>query len=124
MSVHRVRLWHSQTGTDAFHGWLETWLTNMTPWDAPEVANDLLTLTDPIGGGEAHYQGDLAFAWSEDAAIIREQLAQYAAAYCEWSQLAYHVCTHDEDNPQPCSWGSAATDGTLPDAVPQIEVTT
>jgi hypothetical protein len=121
MSVHRVRIWHSQAGAASFHGWLDVWLTNMTPWASDEVTNTLPALVEPIDG-DAHYRGELAFAWTEDKAIIMDQLVGYLSAYCDWHQIAYHVCTHDEADPTPCAWDDVNRDGTLPDAVPTIEV--
>jgi hypothetical protein len=122
MTVHRVRLVHSVTGADSYHGWLDQWLTNMQAWDAPEVTNDVPTLREPIDGSDSYYQGELAFAWSEDKAIILDNIHQYAQSYCDWHRIAYHVCTHDETDPQPCSWDDVRENGVVPSHVPTFEV--
>jgi len=118
--THRVRLFHSVTGADSYHGWLETWLTNMSPWDAGEVTNDLPTLSDSIDGSAKWYQTELAFAWSEDRSIILDQLDQYAASYCDWHRIGYHECTHDGTG-GPCSWNETRENGAVPSAIPNME---
>jgi len=121
MSIHRIRLFHSTQGAQAYHDWLETWLTNMQSWDADEVTNTAPTERDPLADGASpYYSGDLAFAWSEDRAVIEDQLSQYAAAYCDWYRLGYHVCTHDEDEPQPCTWDSVNESGVVPDHILEL----
>lgn len=122
MSVHQVRLFHSEAGAGGFHDWLETWLTNMTPRSADEVTNEPPTLTTPIDGGAPYYSGDLAFAWSEDKNIIMDQLTGYLDAYCEWWRLGYHVCSHDEENPTPCAWEDGDEGGAVPNHVRTLGV--
>jgi hypothetical protein len=51
-----------------------------------------------------------------------DNINQYAASYCEWHRLAYHVCTHDESNPQPCPWDDVRKNGSVPSHVPTFEV--
>lgn len=113
MAIHRTRLFHSTTGADSYHGWLSTWLTNMEPWTDSEVTNQLPTLRQPLDGGEDYYHTELAFEWSEDRAIILDQLDQYAASYCSWHRIGYHECTHD-GNGGPCSWDDQRESGTVP----------
>jgi hypothetical protein len=114
MAIHRVRLYHSTTGASGYHGWLSTWLMNMAPWADPEVSNDLPTVRDPLDSDNAeYYNGELAFEWSEDRAIILDNLDQYAASYCDWHRIGYHECTHDDDG-GPCSWDEQRQAGTVP----------
>lgn len=120
MTAHRIRLIHSTTGASAYHDWLDTWLTNMSPWDYPEVDNDLPTLRETVDGDE-YYQTELAFDWSEDRATILDQLDQYAASYCKWHRIGYHECDHDEDDPQPCSWDEVVEHGDVPDDIPTFD---
>jgi len=125
MSVHRVRLCYSVAGAESFHGWLGTWLTNMSPWDADEVTNGVPTETTTALASDAEwYQVELAFDWAEDKAIIVDQLDGYLGSYCDWHRLGYHVCTHDEDNPSPCSWDTDSNlpreSGAVPDRVPAL----
>jgi hypothetical protein len=122
MTVHRVRLLHSTAGKNDYHAWLNTWLTNMTPWSDPEVPNDLPSLRTQIDGSGEWYQTELAFEWTEDRAIILDNLAQYASSYCDWHRIAYHVCTHDEENGGPCSWDEVRENGTIPSYVPTFTV--
>jgi hypothetical protein len=115
MSVHRVRLVYSEGGGESFNGWLETWLTNMAPWSERE--NTVPARRDAELVDTPHYRGNLTFQWTEDKSIIMDQLWGYLTAYCDWALLGYHVCTHDEDNPQPCEWGTVKTNGSVPGGV-------
>lgn len=121
MTAHRLRLYHSTAGAESYHAWLDQWLTNMQLWDAPEVTNSAPTLREPLNADTKYYGGDLAFAWSEDEAIILDQLSQYADAYCDWYRIGYHFCDHDEDNPTPCAWEQTIESGTVPDGVPTFK---
>lgn len=116
MTIHRVRLFHSTDGASGFHGWLDTWLTNMEPWADSEVENTLPTERDPIDGDTAYYQTELAFEWSEDRAHILNNLDQYATSYCSWHRIGYHECTHDADG-GPCSWDEQRENGTVPEYI-------
>jgi hypothetical protein len=112
MVIHRVRVRYSEAGASSFNTWLDTWLTNMSPWSERE--NTVPLLRDASSVNTAYYGGDLTFSWSEDAAIIKDQLSGYMSAYCDWSILGYHVCTHDESTPQPCGWDDVVRDGAVP----------
>jgi len=113
MTIHRVRLFHSTAGASGFHGWLDSWLTNMVPWANPEVENTLPTEREPIGGGTNYYLTELAFEWSEDRAHILDNLDQYATSYCDWHRIGYHECSHDDDG-VPCSWDEQRENGAIP----------
>jgi len=118
MVSHRIRIWHSETGSSGYHGWLDTWLTNMQPWSHDEVDNTLPELTSDIDGNNQYYQGELAFDWNEDKAIILDNLDQYMASYCDWHRLKYHVCEHDEENGGACNWEETRENGTVPSYIP------
>lgn len=118
MTVHRIRLYHSTTGAQSYHGWLDTWLTNMQPWTDDEVTNELPTLVEKSDGDGEWYQTELAFEWTEERAHILDNLDQYAASYCDWHRIGYHECSHDEDDPEPCSWDEVRENGTVPDYIP------
>lgn len=122
MTAHRIRLYHSTQGAQSYHAWLDQWLTNMSPWECPEVTNDLPAESDRIGADAATcYVGDLAFHWdAEDKAIILDQLSQYAAAYCDWHRIGYHVCDHDAAESTPCAWESTRESGTVPEYISDL----
>lgn len=118
--IHRARLFHSTAGAQDFHGWLETWLTNMEPWADPEVENELPSQRDQLEGDGEWYQTELAFEWTEDRAHILDNLDQYAQSYCDWHRIGYHECTHDGEG-GPCSWNERRQNGTVPDYIPSVE---
>jgi|GEM_PF-4628109 len=120
MTIHRTRLFYSTTGASGFHGWLETWLTNMQPWTDSEVTNEVPSSTrSPIDSDAEYYQVELAFEWTEDRAHILDNLDQYLTSYCDWHRIGYHECTHD-DNGGPCSWDERRQNGTVPDYIPEV----
>lgn len=115
MTIHRLRLEYSESGGQSFNNWLSIWLTNMEPWSERE--NTTPTLQDGALVSEPHYRGELTFDWSEDKAIIMDQLWGYLTSYCKWARLRYHVCDHDKSEPTPCEWEVEQTHGTLPEGV-------
>lgn len=122
MTIHRVRLYYSNTGATSFHGWLSTWLTNMQPWSGGEVANSVPDApTSPFDSDLKYYSVELAFDWSEDKSIILDQLDGYVSAYCDWSRLGYHVCDHDEDDRTGCQWEEIRENGSVSSDVPVLE---
>lgn len=95
----------------------------MQPWTDSEVTNEVpssTTTTALDGSGTEHYRVELAFEWSEDKSIILDQLDQYAAAYCDWHRLGYHVCDHDESDRSGCSWDEIRENGTVPSNIPTL----
>jgi len=126
MTAHRVRLFYSTTGASGFHDWLSVWLTNMGPWASDEVTNEVPqnTVTAGVDGtGTEYYRVELAFDWTEGKAIILDNLDGYAASYCDWHRIGYHVCTHDDADTQPCSWETTRESGTPPQDIPTLGVT-
>lgn len=121
MTVHRVRLFHSADGAEDYHTWLGQWITNMQPWEDPEVTNELPTIREPIDGGEDYYQTELAFEWGENRAIILDNLDEHATIHCEWHRIGYHECTHDETDPTPCSWDERRQDGPVTSNIPSVQ---
>lgn len=119
MTAHRIRLFHSISEADSYHDWLETWLTNMSPWDYPDVDNTVPELQTDMDGNE-YYATELAFDWSHDKAILLDNLSGYADSYCSWNRIGYHVCDHDEDSPTACSWEEIRENGTVPNYVPTL----
>jgi hypothetical protein len=115
MSIHRVRLVYSEAGAASFNAWLETWLTNMQPWEARE--NSVPSLRDGPLVETPHYRGDLTFAWSENRAIIEDQLNGYLGPYCDWGIVAYHVCDHDSEDRTGCEWENVTEHGAVPQEV-------
>jgi len=121
MTIHRTRPFYSVNGATSFNGWLGVWVTNMTPWTSEEVTNEVPDgPTETVDGDNQYYQVELAFEWTEDKAIILDQLDEFLASYCDWHRFGYHVCTHDEENRQPCSWDEKRENGTVPDYIPSI----
>lgn len=115
MTIHRVKLVYPESTGAGFESWLSVWLTNMQPWAARE--NTVPELTEPLpdSPAEPHYRGDLTFEWSEDKAIIVDNINQYLRSYAPWHRLGYHVCDHDETTRDGCSWDDIREGGTPPD---------
>ena len=119
--IHRVRLYHSTDGSDGYHSWLDTLLTNLEPWASDEVSNDLPTEKEPLESEyDPYYQGELAFEWTEDRSHILDNLDSYAASYCNWHRIGYHECTHDSDG-GPCSWDEQRESGSIPTYIESME---
>lgn len=119
MAIHRVRLVYSEAGAASFNAWLGQWLLNMSPW--AERENNVPDVVEPLDEATpAHYRGDLTFDWSEDKAIIEDQLNGYLAPYCDWGIVGYHVCGNDREDlsvEYNCGWESVTEHGTVPNGV-------
>jgi hypothetical protein len=122
MKVHRVRLYHSTAGSQSYHNWLDQWLLNVDAALQSEVDNEPPTLRKQIDGGGEWYQGDLAFDWDGGKANILDNIEQYADSYCDWFQIEYHECSHDETDATACSVQEIRKNGTIPNYVPTISV--
>lgn len=121
MPIHRTRLFYSTAGGGSFHGWLGTWLANMSPWEAPDVTNSVPNgPLSTVDSNTDYYAIELAFDWSEDKSHILDNLDQFLDAYCDWHRIGYHVCTHDETDPTPCTWEETRESGSVPAYVPSL----
>lgn len=123
MVVHRVHLYYSTNGANSFHGWLSTWMTNMQPWTDDEVVNEVpsnMRNTNIDGDGVDYYAVQLAFEWTEDKSIILDQINGYLSSYCDWHRIGYHVCDHDEQERDGCSWDEVREGGSVPDDIPSL----
>lgn len=74
--------------------------------------------TDPDGAGTDYYRGGpWRFAWSEDRAILLDNLAGQADAWCPWYRIRWHECDHDEDGRDACVWAETRRGGSIPPEV-------
>ena len=120
MTVHRFRLYHSTGGSEQYHNWLGQYTLNLNAALGDEVEKEVPTLTQSRDNDLEWYQGDYAFAWDEGKAQIYQSMDLYAESYCNWHRIGYHECSHDEDDPTPCSWDEVRESGTIPSAIPSL----
>lgn len=105
---------------------INNWVANYAEWTADPTDHTLVeTNTELDGSGTTYMRGDWRFVdQGEDPTNILTDLSDRLQSIQGglWHRLGYHVCSHDEDNPQPCSWDSVQTYGTIPSDIPIIEV--
>lgn len=126
MSVHMVRVFFEPPkGTPEMA--VNNWVSNYNEWTEDPVAHSLTETTAGVDGMEtAYFRGDWRF-WDQGETPtdmlrdLSERLRSFQGGL--WHRLAYHVCTHDEDRPQPCSWDEKVESGTIPSDIPDFEVT-
>jgi hypothetical protein len=120
--IHRIGLYYSTTGADAFHDWLTIWKADLDGDTADAVDNTIPS--EPTSSMESdieYYSVSMTFASHEDPLIVLEEPYTKLVELCEWSRVGYHACQHDEDNPGDCAWNAEnipADNGTVPDPVP------
>jgi len=98
------------------------WLANNTPWTEDRVPHDLRLMNDPLTDAPTHFRGDMRFEKSDDKSSLLEQIKTDLSGVVSWYRIGYHRCSHDDDNPQPCSWDQQSEGGTVPNGVPTFEV--
>lgn len=125
MTVHMVRVICEPPKGEAENA-IQNWVENYTEWDADPVEHSLSEQnTELDGSGTAYFRGDWRFVQDgEDPTAILTDLSDRLQGIQDglWHRLAYHVCSHDEDNPTPCSWGEMVEQGTVPSGVQTFEV--
>jgi hypothetical protein len=120
--IHRIRLYYSTTGADAFHEWLTTWKADLDGDTADAVSNNIPDApTSPQNSDLEYYSVSMTFASHEDPLVVFKDPYGKLVECCEWSRVGYHACQHDEANPGDCTWKAEnipADNGTVPDPVP------
>jgi hypothetical protein len=120
--IHRIRLYYSTTGSDAFHDWLTTWKADLDGDTADAVENNIPDASmSPRNNDLECYAVSMTFASHEDPLVVLEDPYGKLVECCEWSRAGYHACQHDEANPGDCTWKAEnipPDNGTVPDPVP------
>jgi len=102
---------------------VDRWLANNTPWTEDPAPHELRLMDGPLTDVPAHFRGDVRFELSDGKASLLDQIETDLSGVVSWYRIAYHRCSHDEKNPQPCSWNDKVEFGTVPSGVPTFEVT-
>lgn len=126
MAVHMIRVL-CETPKGEAQTAVDNWVSNYSEWTADPVEHSLVeTNADIDGTGTTYVRGDWRFDdQGEDPTDILSDLSNRLQSIQSglWHRLGYHVCTHSETNPQPCSWDEKKEFGTIPSDIPTIEVT-
>jgi hypothetical protein len=125
MAVHMVRLFIEPPKGDAETA-VNEWVTNHNEWTNDPVEHSLVETNAEIdGSGTTYVRGDYRFIQDSTVTDLLDSLESNLQSIQGglWYRVGYHNCTHDEDNPQPCSWDDKRENGTIPSDIPTIEVT-
>lgn len=125
MTVHMVRLFIEPPKGNAESA-VDNWAQNHTEWADDPVEHSLTeTETEIDGDGTAYLRGDYRFIQEETPTSLLDRLESRLQSIQGglWYRIGYHACTHDEDDPQPCSWDDSETreNGTVPSDIPTFE---
>lgn len=101
---------------------VEQWLQTHTPWAEDPTPHRIELIDDPLSNAPVYFRGDVRFERDSDMTTIREQIATDLAGIASWYRIAYHKCTHDEDDSSTCAWDDVAEGGTVPSDIPNPEV--
>lgn len=125
MTVHMVRVLCEPPKGEAENA-IDNWVQNYSEWTEDTTEHSLTETTAGVDGtGTVHVRGDWRFIdQGEDPTNILQDLSRRLDSLQGglWHRLGYHVCSHDEDNPQPCSWGQKVESGTIPGDIRDFEV--
>lgn len=121
MSVHMIRVLCEPPKGEAETA-INNWVSNYSEWTDDPVTHELVETNTAVDGtGTKYVRGDWRFIdQGEDLTNILQDLSNRLQSIQGglWHRLGYHVCTHDEDNPQPCSWDEQIEFGTIPADIP------
>jgi hypothetical protein len=123
MAVHMVRVFAEPPKGEAESA-VDNWVSNYAEWDGDPIDHTLTETTVGIDGTQ-HVRGDWRFEdQGEDATNILRDLSERLQSFQGglWHRLGYHVCSHDEDNGGPCSWGEMVEWGSVPSDIPDFKV--
>ena len=102
---------------------VNNWVENHNQWNDDPVSHELTETTGDLDGdGTTYARGDYRFIQEETADELLDDLERRLQDFQDglWYRLAYHACTNDEDNPQPCSWDDTRESGGVPEGIPSI----
>lgn len=105
---------------------VNNWVSNYSEWTADPTEHTLTETNTAIdGSGTKYVRGDWRFErQGEDPTDILTDLSDRLQPIQGglWHRLGYHICDHDEETRQPCSWDETAEWGTVPSDIPAFEV--
>ena len=102
---------------------VDNWVQNHTEWTADSVEHSLVETTTGVNGsGTTYVRGDYRFVQEGPATTLLDRLEDRLRSFQGglWYRVGYHVCTHDEDTPQPCDWETTRENGMIPDDIPEF----
>lgn len=125
MTIHSIQLQCDANADAALvqptTGFIAVWLTNFTAWTDPSQTNENVSIRNTAldGSGTDYYAAPLwRFEWTEDKALLLDNLEGHVGPRTTWYRLRYHVCYHDEDSPTGCQWDEVREGGTVPPEIP------
>jgi len=124
MTVHMVRIFFDLPKGNADNA-VDNWVQNHNEWENDPVSHSLTEKNTEIDGSGVDYvSGDYRFIQEETVTKLLDDLGDRLSSVQGglWYRIGYHACDHDEDQPTPCSWDETREGGTVPDAIPTIEV--
>lgn len=124
MAVHNFELTTSQTDTGGAHiepvdtrPQLDNWLSNRQRVLQEQDNTFSGANTEIDGTGIDYYRGLWRFDMAEGRDNIMTPLQTLVSNNFEWGVIRYHVCDHDEDQPEGCSWDRKWENGVVPDEI-------
>jgi hypothetical protein len=112
-----------QYSLELAQAWIDDWVADEDTWTGDPVQHEIGARNTRIdGSGTDYFGGDFRFEQTNSKANIAQNFSTFVGVFTDWHRLAYHECTHDEDNRQPCSWDDLFESGTVPSDIPDISV--
>lgn len=122
MTVHMVRVFIEPPKGEAGSA-VDNWVQNFNEWEDDPVDHSL-TEVNADTEGTTYVRGDYRFHQDTDKTTLLDDLSERLKNFQGglWHRAAYHVCSHDEDEPDPCSWDQVIEYGNIPSDIPTVEV--
>jgi hypothetical protein len=122
MTTHMIRLWCEPPKGNAQNA-VQNWVDNYSEWAGDATEHGMTERQVSPEDDTRVVVGMWGFVnQGEDATDIltrlRDRLSGFQGGL--WHRAVYHIYTHDEDNPEPCSWEYGTEYGDVPTGVPDV----
>jgi hypothetical protein len=123
MTVHMVRVFIELPKGEAESA-VDNWVTNFTEWADDPTDHTLTEINGDDPDATTYVRGDYRFIQGTNKTTLLDHLSEILKNIEGglWHRLAYHVCSHDEDEPKSCSWDQVVEYGSIPSDIPTVKV--
>jgi hypothetical protein len=101
MTIHKIKLYYSITGSDEFHSSLQQWHDFIQSETTDLITNEIPDAPVSQVGSDAnseYYTVTHSYPSTENPTEILEQSYKKLVKYCNWSKIGYHQCGDVPDN--------------------------
>lgn len=99
--------------------YIPQWLVTHSAWEKADNQPPELLFDSPEEEFQ-YYRANWRFSWSAPKSVLLSNLETYTGTYAPWYSIGYHVCDHDEAEPDGCVWDDVLESGPIPSELPPL----